>query len=114
MRAYGFERSAGQKCGTPDDVPDHSTRALVADEALHPDSRVEAMQARLRELDQPIYGTKDRVWPFTKYPYHPMFFQGKIRFARISCLTLAGVSCLYLMSHAVLMRERWTVVFGVG
>ncbi len=35
---------------------------MVVDEALHPDSRLEAMRARLPELDQPIYGTKEILW----------------------------------------------------
>ena len=34
----------------------------VAGEVLHPDSKVETMRARLRELDQPIYGTKEVLW----------------------------------------------------
>ena len=29
---------------------------------MHPDSKVEVMRARLRELAQPIYGTKEALW----------------------------------------------------
>ena len=29
---------------------------------LHPDSKVDMMRARLKELDMPIYGTKEVLW----------------------------------------------------
>lgn len=37
-------------------------QAAAGREVLHPDSKVEVMRARLRELDQPIYGTKEALW----------------------------------------------------
>ena len=59
------EHSSGSG-GPPEAAREQSAPAARAsmgqDEALHPDSRVDDLRARLQELMQPIYGTKEILW----------------------------------------------------
>jgi hypothetical protein len=58
-RLSAEERRAG--AATPAS-PVAPPAAAASHEVLHPDSKVDAMRARLRELDMPIYGTKEVLW----------------------------------------------------